>query len=454
MSKKDVDARRALEILRDANLDLRAVAERLGVSPEAVDEARCLVDEIEQAETDAILALPPVLGRAALWAAVPAGRQDVLAEAAAVGEKEVQREAKRIAHNLKLKGVELALPQRQPEPVRPAVEPAAAAEPPVFLSSLDANGERAVFWTRNVPGRGIELAQLVVSDERGIVDLLLGELSRKRFRELVEELPRKGGVTIREVSREDARTVIDRARWAARASGQVPAHFPAWAAQVLGPAPAEPPPPLGPRGEGQPLPDPAVLGELVAESAELFAEPELARWAPGEEALWSCAAALEQAATSEPWVDDAQRERGIRDAIEGCAERFFDERRRSIWSARLLDTARLFEETGRTHAAKIAAATAQALAAGTPAAGIPFCSQLFARLFRRSRGAASGSGGADAGGEADAAGRATAADAGPAGADASSLLVAGDRGGGSASEEGPGASGHDPAGAGPEGGER
>ena len=32
-------------------------------------------------------------------------------------------------------------------------EAAPAAEPPVFLSSLDANGERAVFWTRSLPGR-------------------------------------------------------------------------------------------------------------------------------------------------------------------------------------------------------------------------------------------------------------------------------------------------------------
>ncbi|WP_373045886.1 hypothetical protein [Vulgatibacter sp.] len=384
MSKKDVDARKALEILQDAALDLRAVAERLCVSPEAVDEARYLADEMEQAAVDAILAMPPVLGRALLWASIPRSRQDVLAAAVAEGEKEVQREAKRIAHNLKQKGVEIALPTKAVEQPRPAAE-APVAEPPVFLSSLDGNGERAVFWTRNLPGRGIELAQLVISDERGIVDLLLGELSRKRFRELVDELPRRGGVTIREVSRGDARQVLDRARVAARETGNVPAHYPAWAAQVLGPAPASAPPPLAPKGEGQPLPDPAVLGELVTESHELFSEPELARWSPGDEALRSCAAAVEAASSSNLYLDDVQRQEGVRAAIERCAEGFFDGRRRTIWAARLLDTGRLFEETGRNHAAKIASATARILVSGAPLAGIPFATQLFARLFLRQR---------------------------------------------------------------------
>ncbi len=384
MSKKDVDARRALEILNDGTLDLRAVAERLDVSPPAVDEARCLAAEMEAAETDAILAMPSVLGRALLWSAIAAGRHDVLAAAASDGDKEVQREAKRIAHNLKLKGVAIELPQKAAEAPRPAAAPE-STEPPVFLSSLDTNGERAVFWTRNLPGRGIELAQVVVSDERGIVDLLLGELSRKRFRELVEELPRKGGVTIREVSRGDARVALDRARCAARTSGNVPANFPAWAAQVLGPAPAEAPPPLAPRGEGQPLPDPAVLGELVAESAELYAEPELARWAPTEDAVRSCGVSIEAAATSTIYVDDVQRAEGVHAAIERCAEAFFDTRRRALWAARLLDTGLLFEETGRTHAAKMAAATARMLAAGAPVSAIPFATELFGKLFLRAR---------------------------------------------------------------------
>lgn len=393
MSKKaDLDARKALEILQDAALSLRDVADKLGVSTAAVDEARCLADEIPTAESDAILAMPPVLGRALLWAACNANRHDVLAEACGAGDKEIQREARRIAHNLKLKGVSVALPAKPAEAPRPAPATEAAAEPPVYLSSLDTFGERAVFWTRNLPGRGVELAQLVVSDDRGIIDLLIGEMSRKRFREMVEELPRRGAVTIREVSRADARTVLDRARVAAREGGEAPAHFPAWAAQVLGPAPTEAPAPLAPRAEGRPLEDPAVLGELLADSASLLEEPELARWAPDEEAIRSCAAAVEAVATSPLYLagpmGDAQREEAILAAIDRAADAWFSPRRRASFAARLLDTGLLFEQTDRAHGAKVASATARVLAAGTPAAQIPFARELFTRLFRRARAAA------------------------------------------------------------------
>lgn len=370
MSKRaDPDARRILEILRDERLSLRDVGQQLGVSPEAVDEARCLADEIDQAESDAILALPPSLGRALLWAAIAGERHDVLREAALHGDKEVQREAKRIAHNLQRKGVELGLPQKQAEATR--TEPGSQQEPPVFLSSLDSFGERAVFWTRSLPGRGIELAQLVVADDRGIIDLLLGEFSRKRFREMAEDLPRRGAVTIREVPRADVLVVLDRARVAAREGGQMPGHFPAWAAQVLGPTPAQAPSPLSPRGEGRPPEDASTIRDLVADSTSLFREVEIQRWAPDEEAVRRCARSLEGAAGD------------VEEILVGAAEAFFDEKKRGSYAARLLDTGLLFEETGRIHAARVAAATARLLAAGVPVRHVPFCREFFGRLFSR-----------------------------------------------------------------------
>lgn len=371
MSKKaDPDARRILEFLRDESLTLRDVGQKLTVSPEAVDEARCLADEIDQAETDAILALPPILGRALLWAACAGDRHDVLREAALHGDKEVQREAKRIAHNLQRKGVALELPQKQAE-MAARTEAGGQHEPPVFLSSLDSFGERAVFWTRSIPGRGIELAQLVVADDKGVIDLMVGEFSRKRFREMAEDLPRRGAVTIREVSRDDARVVLDRARVAAREGGQMPAHFPAWAAQVLGPTPPMAPSPLAPRGEGRPPEDATALGELVGDSVCLFREPEIQRWAPDEEAVRATARALDESPGHEGEV------------LLQSAEAFFDPARRASWAARLLDTALLFEETDRMHPARVAAATARLLAAGAPVVHIPFCGEFFGRLFSR-----------------------------------------------------------------------
>src|SRR5690606_28507828 len=76
-----------------------------------------------------------------------------------------------------------------------------------------------------------------------------------------------------------------------------------------------------------------------------------------------------------------QREEAVAAVVEREAAAYFDERQRGLFAAFLLDTARLFELTGRHQQARIAAATARMLASGASVERIPFCSQLFARLF-------------------------------------------------------------------------
>jgi len=385
MTKRaELDARRALELLTQPDATPASLAPKFGASPEAIDEARALADEISSAEIDAILAMPPVLGRALLRAAVQAGRLEVVVEAATAGDKEMQREAKRVAHALKQQGVTLELPGKPAEAPRPAPEPQAAPEPPVFLSSLDGHGERAVFWTRSLPGRGVELAQVVVSDDRGILDFLVAELSRKRFRELADDLPRRGEVTIREVGRDEAARAIARARVAARAGGECPGTFPAWAAQVLGPVPPDAPPPLSPAVGPA---DAAELRALVTDSASILDEPELARWRPDVHALRRLALRLDEVGTSSLFLagtaGDAQRSDAADTALDREVEAYFDDRRRGLYAGWLLDTAHLFEATERPDAARKAAAAARMLASGAPVLEIPFCRELFARVFRR-----------------------------------------------------------------------
>ncbi|HEY0839885.1 MAG TPA: hypothetical protein VGD74_06845 [Vulgatibacter sp.] len=388
MTKRaELDARRVLELLLQPGTTPASLAPKLGASPEAIDEARCLADEIATAEIDAILAMPPVLGRALLRAASQIGRHEVLVEAAAQGDKDLQREAKRLAHALKQQGVSLALPGKPAAQPKPVAEAPASAEPPVFLSSLDGQGERAVFWTRNLPGRGVELAQVVVSDDRGILDFLVADLSRKRFRELADDLPRRGEVTIREVRRDQAARAIDRARVAAREGGECPGTFPAWAAQVLGPVPGEAPPPLSPVSEGMAPSDPAESRALVAGSASLLDEPELARWRPEVHAMRKLALRLDEVGTSPLFLGgaagDVQRNEAAEATIDREAEEYFDERRRGLYAGWLLDTAHLFEATGRIERSRQAAATARMLASGAAVPEIPFCRELFARVFAR-----------------------------------------------------------------------
>jgi hypothetical protein len=383
--KTEADARKILELLRDPALSPKDLAERVGASPEAVDEARVLVDELPTAEVDALLALPPTLARAALLAAAAGGRHDVIAEAFGSADKEIQKEARRIAHHLRLRGIDVGAPPK-PAPPPPPAEPA-PVELPTLLSSIDSHGERVAFWTRVLPGRGIEVAQIVLSDQRGVVSLSLAELSRRRFRELCEELVHEGPVTIVEASRDAVRRAIDRARMLGRERGELPSSFAPWAAQVFGPVPAAAPPPLGPEGDGRPPADDAGRAGLARESGVLFDQPEIDRWAPDEEAMQRVALRVDEAAASPLYLSGAageqQREEAVAAAVDRAALAYFEEPAiRVRWAGRLSETAYLFERSGRLEAARLAAATAFRLAGGAAVTEVPFCRELFARLFR------------------------------------------------------------------------
>lgn len=379
-----VEAKRALELLRSEAETPASIAARTGASKEAVDEARCLLDDIDTAEVDAILAMPPVLARGLLRAATEAGRQEILAEAALHGNKEIQKEAKRLAHHLRLRGVEVELPEKEGEAPR-AEAPLPSPELPVLLSLIDPEGTRRMFWTENVPGRGVELADLWCGDDevRAFSSTLV---SRKQLRSLVSEIP-KDKPTFFLLGREEGKRYLDRLRVSVRKGARSPPEFPAWALHALGPIPEEPPAPLAPTGEGASPDDPEEVARLALASPSLFDEPELVGWIPEESILRSLALRVEEARSSPLYLPgergDVQRDEAIAAAIEREAEAYFDPRRRERYARRLLEVARLFEIGEKKEAARIAAATSLRLREGAPLAEVPFALAFLRRLFRR-----------------------------------------------------------------------
>lgn len=372
MSRK-VDAKKVLALLTSDEARA-AIAERLGVSAEAVDEARCLLEELATAEIDAILAMPPALAAALLRAAARAGREEVLREAALSPQKALQKEAKRIAHQLRLQGREIALP-RQEAPPAPVAD-AQAPDPPILLSPIDSEGQRAMVWTRTLPGRGVEIARLVLDDTR-VLDFEAWESSRKKLRGLVQELTEGQGGLVR-LPREEGRQALDRVRFSMARGGGAPASFATWAQQALGPVPEAAPPPLAP---SEP-PAPEEVQALARDSASLFDEPEIARWVPEEAFLRALTQRIDEAQTSPlylPGEEGAeQRREAILAAVDREAGRYFDAARRARFAGWLLETARLLELGGRGEAARRAAAAGQRLREGAPLAAVGF-GQAFAR---------------------------------------------------------------------------
>lgn len=361
-------------MLRDPNVETRDIAAAAGVPREEAGLAARLVAGIQRAKPEEAVALAAPLALAVARAALAAGRAELLAALAAHPEKGVAKEARRGLHLLRSRGV------AAPPPLRPATAPPPPApEPalPCWASAIDGAGERAVWISRNVPGRGIEVSQAVLSDERGLVDLQTAVVGRKEWRGIAAGLLAEGGAMgVAEIEPGRARALVAAARALNDASGaRVPEGADLWI-ERLGPA--------------APLPDPAegfppLPGEeeraALAASGTLHDLPILRGWMAEEPFLREVAGKLDEAAVSPLYLDEAQRAGQMTRILADAAESLLDEGRRRLLAGRLFAVADHLERAGDPAHARAAAAAARALRAGKPAAEIPFARLLVEKAF-------------------------------------------------------------------------
>ena len=410
MSSHNLQTDECLALLRDASLRPESIAEEMecaghkALLPADIGAARSVLEELGAATADPALqaaalakglaSLPEPLGLAVLRAAGEAGRQELLREVALGPSRALAKEAKRELQRLKQKGVKVVdlAPAGQPV-VRPAPE---AEAPGCYASSIDAYGERAVWFAR--PGRnGVEVVQAVISDVRGILAVDALALSRRSYREFIKRMPRQSVVTTIEVTRDHARKLIAEAAEEGARNGFTPAAGYHDALTMLGPAPEQPVEELqldfGPDGER-----PHALA-----GAALFEDTLLVSWIPEEEPLRAFAARLEEIAQSQLYIDDAQRAAAVERAADEAALAYFTPQRRARYAKRLAGMARVLEAEKRIDAARTCLAVSRQLAGhsvagpGEGAAGEasgeeslnPFCSALFSHALAPPRPQAS-----------------------------------------------------------------
>jgi hypothetical protein len=368
----DPDA--VLALLRDSTLESQQLAEATGTPREEAARAARLVLGITRAKPEDVASLPPVLAAAALRAAFAAGRADVLVALAAAPSKENAKEAKRSLHLLRSRGVTVPEAPRTPPPAA-----IAAPEPdlPSFASSVDSHGERAVWVARSVPGKGVELAQAVVSDEHGLLELQVGLLGRKEYRNFAKDIAARGrNMGIAEVDRAFALAVVADARQRNADGKPPPAGADAWLAKA---------------GSAAPLPDlearfPALPPEeerqAVQESGRLHDLPLLRGWLADEDVLRALAQKLDEIAVSPLYIDRRQRtEQSARTVAATVQAYFADAPRRNRWAARLLCVAAHLADSGDEVHARLAAATGRALQRGDDPVAIPFARLLVEKAF-------------------------------------------------------------------------
>ncbi len=157
---------------------------------------------------------------------VPAAVADAFARAdvsalqslSTAGDKLVSKAAKRALHRLRARGVpipELAAPGSAPSvlsaeasaEVAPAAATPLESREPVWATTIDGSGDRALFVPLKAP-RGFELHLIVLSDERGVLSLTSRQLSRRQLHLFMTELTPETRELLREISFARARALL------------------------------------------------------------------------------------------------------------------------------------------------------------------------------------------------------------------------------------------------------
>ena len=372
MTLEDPD--QLLAMLRDPNVDSQEVAAKTGLPrAEAARAARLLVG-LAKAGPEEVATLPPPLQAALLKAALDGGRVEVLSVLAASADKILSKEAKRCLHLLRARGV--AVPEA-PRAAPPPPAPVAEDVFPCYGSSIDSQGERAIWISRNVPGRGVEVGQAVISDVKGLIELQVGVLGRKEYRAFGRDIAERGQTMgVGEIDPGNARGMVAQARRHNDASGRaVPEGADAWLARIgpgtLPPEPSSAFPPLADEDERAAL----------AASADLHSLPMLRGWIADEAALRALAATLDGLQESKVVANEAQRTEQMASAVAEALEAWLDPACRQRLSSRLFAVALHFQGTGFADRAAQAAAAARALAAGSPGSAIPFARSMVEKAF-------------------------------------------------------------------------
>jgi len=347
-------------------------------SPEPAAFAQNLVDVGEDGAKKAVLS---VGDRAAELVEAWVAAKNAAAVAAIArddGAPAPARKAARRAINvLKSRGV--AIPDRS-NVARVAAKQAEQLQ--AWFLPPDSTGACVLIVAAHSPAGRYRIAQVVVRDVQGIVQVVPFELSGSQLSGYFDAAEKRTGSRPPEVPVAWARVKIAAARALHKKNATIEPLGLDAQADLVGPAPTDPV--VHPIDEAKI--DVSTATGAVAESARLHGEPEFAAWLPTSESIRNLLEKIGQTLGSpgEKDHDQAKVEAAVRDAVELATDEFFTPEVRELIAARMKDAAiSILARVGRDRAAAVLA-TAAAVMSGlitSPPHEVPFLQGFFQKAL-------------------------------------------------------------------------
>jgi hypothetical protein len=308
---------------------------------------------LPNATPEEIAALPEPQALALLEAALQQRSAGLIQALADSSNKALAKAAKKALYQLKSLGV--AVPERTPATaaVRPPAASEEHAELPNMLSAVTGSGERALVVARPLRS-GLEVSQLIFTDEHGILHYTRIEMGRSAYRKNLRELQGPSAPPVLEIFQEQARAILGQAWGRNRATDTA---LPNGADDFLRKYE------VTPIAQLAPVPPPQPGDErLVLSGHHLHQQPEIQSWLPPEEQLRLLSAKADTVSHSLLEMSPTQKSVQMEHQFRQAAHAFFSSAElRELYARRLWAMGEFFEKTARPEPAAIARAEARRL---------------------------------------------------------------------------------------------
>jgi hypothetical protein len=265
----------------------------------------------------------------------------------------------RALHRLRSRGVELA--SAPPAAVVAKLPPIEEELQAAFVSAIDPRGTRLAYLAESNPAGGVRLFELVLDEERGILEFEVYATGRSKARQFLRDLRARERFPAVESPADAVRALVQRIAERQPASRPLPRGFIEFRAHV-----AEPKPGAQTPGElaREALGGAADAQALVRRAEELVRSHELGPWPTAGPGLEKLAERIGELAKSPLVISPAARREQAQSLLAEAQAEIFAEPVGAYTAQRLEESAYVLWKTGREEDARACLAAAQAFRAG------------------------------------------------------------------------------------------
>ena len=259
----------------------------------------------------------------------------------------------RVRHRLRSRGIELtdAAPVAVVAKLPPIEEEVEAA----FLSAVDPRGTRIAYLVESNPAGGVRLFELVLDEERGVVEFEVYTTGRSKARQFLRDLRSREHFPAVEAPADAVRALVQKIAEGQPAARPLPRGFIEFRAHVAAPKPgARTPGALAQEALGA-----ATDSAALARAAELVRTHEIGPWPAAAPVLEKIAERINELAKSPLVVSPAARRERAQSLLAEAQAELFAEPVGAHTAQRFAESAYVLWKTGREQDAKACLAAAQ-----------------------------------------------------------------------------------------------